>query len=328
MEVKANVQKRRQDRIKQLLSRNAEEGRGAGADLAGPDERRRRTALQERPGAEPALPEQERPAEPPLYIRGRLDREDHGGDPEAAWKNRQRQLLEWYSSGGAMEESPPGERPSMGQAGSGSRSGGRGPFRKLFKAKLAVSAVLFIIACVVFRLDTSWSREAKGHISAALTKDMDFSKAAAWYDKTFSGSPSFLPAFGSKQEAAKVQGRLDKSRFVQPVKGKVTEAFSNKLEGIRITTRPDAQAAAMDQGRIEFAGDKTTTGHTVIIRHADGYRTTYGNLKPTAWEEGDWVKAGELLGPVANGEDGNGVLYLAVMKDERYIDPLDVVSVD
>lgn len=317
MEVKANVQRRRQERIRELQSRSGQEAAAGSGRITS------------RPELSPVPPHQEdgHAPVPPLYVRGPLDEEEHGGDPELAWKQREKQLLQWYSreERSGFEAGDGGSRRGAVRDGEGP---GGGPFKKLFKVKLIIAVVLFAGACAVFWLDAPWARQAQTYITGALTEDMDFARIAAWYEKTFSGSPSLLPAFGNKQEAAKVQGEAARNRFVQPAKGTVVQPFEDKQEGVWLSTRQDAQAAAMDEGRIEFVGDRPGIGHTIMIRHAEGYRTTYGGLKPTKWETGDWVKAGEVIGTVTADDEGKGALYFAVMKDERFVNPLDVVSID
>lgn len=312
MEVKSNVQKRRQDRIRELQLRSG-----------GDDRHSRLLRALDRPVSPEPSGLRDRQQEPPLYIRGPREF-DHGGDPEVAWKEREKELLEWYSrpQGGF------GSQSGQDYEGAGTRAGGGGPARKLILAKTVIAVILFAAVSVVYRLDQPWAQEGKRYIQAALTEDMDFSRVAAWYNETFSGTPSLLPAFGIKQEATKVQGPVDTGHFVQPFKGTVLEAFSGNNLGIWVETRPDAHIAAMDEGRIELAGDRADTGHTVVIQHADGYRTTYGGLKATKWETGDWVKAGDVIGSAAADEEGKTKVFLSVMKDQRYVDPLDVIRLD
>lgn len=315
MEVKANVQKRRQDRIRELQSRPGatRTGKAAGG-FADPKE--------PVPELETA---REREREQLLYVRGSLDY-THGGDPEAAWKEREKELLRQLDR--------PDDETNGSYGGQGSRRDygsyrGGGPLRRLLAVKTVAALLLFGAAWAMFHTDHPLAQKGKRLITAALTEEMDFGRVAAWYDKTFSGSPSLLPAFGSKQEATKVQASVAASRFVRPVKGKVSGAFTESGQGVWLDTKPDAHIAAMDEGRIEYAGERADTGHTVIIQHAGGLRTTYGGLKPTKWEAGDWVKAGDVIG-TAGGEasGGRGSVFIAVMLDQRYVNPSDVVAFD
>lgn len=308
MEVKANVHKRRQDRIRELQARSA----------PGSPER---TAAAGR--TVPKLPDPIR--ELPVLVR-RPVLYDHGGDPEAAWKEREKELLLEYSRPEADSHASPYD--GQGPRGAYGSFGGNGPLRKLLMAKTIAAVLLFGGAWALFQVDHPMAQKGRQYVESALTEDMDFGTIAAWYDKTFSGAPSFLPAFGSKQEAAKVNLPVSVSRFVQPVKGKVTGAFTESKQGIWLVTKRDAHVAAMEEGRIEYAGDRADSGHTVIIQHAGGLRTTYGGLQPTKWEVGDWVKAGDVIGSAGTGESGQGSVFVAVMKDQRYVNPSEVIAFD
>lgn len=291
MELKSNVQRRRQNRIKQLHSRAAEQTEEAG-------------------------------------YRGIIEMEesrtgdnlDHGGDPEIAWRQKEQQLLQWYSRLDGHTD--------MLEAYHTPRNPDKTRRGRSFLVKLTIAAVLFTSIYTIYRLETPWAEGARSYIVAVLTENMDFSSAAAWYDRTFSGGPSLLPAFRDKQETAKVERVTVDNPFIQPVLGAVMKPYDDKSGGIWIATNPNAEAVAMDEGRIEFAGDRQDTGHTIVIRHADGFRAEYGGLQPTDWSLGDWVQAGERVGMIAANEAGNGAFYLAIIKDQHYINPLDVVSID
>jgi stage IV sporulation protein FA len=259
-------------------------------------------------------------------MRGQQEK-DHGGDPELAWKERQKELLAWYTE---EERSGPGSGryPGKGEEDNGHYPGG-GPFFRLVRVKLILAGVLFAGVWGMFQLNSSWTQNAQAVVMKALTHEMDFSQAAAWYQKTFSGAPSFLPAFGERQNAVKVQANRSASLLVQPVRGTVIKPFSTSQEGIWLAVKPGAQVAAVDQGRVESAGQKEGYGYLVMIRHSDGLRVSYGGLNPAQWQTGDWVKAGEVIGnSLAETGASSANVYLAVMKDERYINPLDVVTLD
>jgi stage IV sporulation protein FA len=308
VEVKANVQKRRQERIRELQAR----------------------ASGRRPELLPVIvPDTSKVPQSagdlPLFIKGPMEY-DHGGDPEVAWREREKELLRQYSQSGEKTY-------ATSYAGQGSRSGygsfgGDGPFRKLLMVKTVIAVILFGGTLALFQFNHPLAQKGREYVTGILTEDMDFGQMAAWYDKTFSGSPSFLPAFGIKQEATKVQAPISVNRFIQPVKGTAAAMFTESKQGVWVETKRDAHVAAMDEGRIEFAGDRTDIGHTVIIQHADGLRTTYGGLQPTKWEAGDWVKAGDVIGTAGGDSAGKGRVFIAVMKDQRYVNPLEVVAFD
>ena len=78
---------------------------------------------------------------------------------------------------------------------------------------------------------------------------------------------------------------------------------------------------------MESAGLRDDTGYTVTVKHSGGYRSTYGFLEPEDWQTGDWVKAGEVLG-IAEKAGEVSRLYFALMKDQQFIDPTEVIAFD
>lgn len=244
-------------------------------------------------------------------------------DPEFAWKQREKELLAWY--GVKSEES--GE----GWDGQESRNWSFVPSKKQVWLRLLASLAAFGAVWGLFQSNAPWAEKGKRFVSDALSQEMDLQAAAAWYRRTFSGAPSFIPAFGShkKEEAAKVSTQAGRT-FTQPVRGTVVSPYSERLQGIVLETETAASVRAMDSGRVVFAGSREGTGHTVIIQHPEGYRTTYGYLQPTEWEVSDWLNAGDVVGTVSPAPERGkkGRLFLSVMKEQRYVNPVDVVSFD
>lgn len=292
--------------------------------------------------------------------RAAMDRRDpeRMNDPEYVWKMRQKEWLEQISF--STDEEPP--------SGFGGGSGGRlGSSARKFAAQLLVSALLFALIWGLFQLRQPWAIHGQAAVREALTRDFPFAAVAAWFEEEFSGAPSFLPAFLFKRDADKVNARLTRD-FVSPVKGTVEVPFSPRHPGVVLETAPGASVFAIDTGRVIFSGVRDDWGPTLVIQHADGYRSTYGRLSAARLERGDWVKAGEWIGQTSTGrasprdaadadsgdasgrDDGSrqnlqnrlqgegpqaegaaksaGRFYFAVMKDNEYLDPAEVVSFD
>lgn len=334
MEVKANIQKRRQDRLRQLEARPSTGERGL-LGLEAP-------IYGSPPPGESLYPpeysrsEQDQPEskESSLYTPGPLDGQ-RWEDPETAWRNRERELLDWYRDKGNPDRYslPKGGRPldpGLPPTGPGGPpKGSYVPSRRLIGIKLVLAAGIFGTVWYMHLSDKPWAQEGRAYVVRSLTVDMDFTYAAAWYDRMFSGTPSFLPAFGSnkKPDAAKVNAKV--ARFIAPVKGTVITGFSVQKQGVTVETERNAKVAAMDEGRIVFTGEREGTGHTLTVQHAGGYRSTYGLLQGTKWEVGDWVKAGDIIGTVQeNAGSSKDKLFFSVMKDQQYVNPAGVVSFD
>jgi murein DD-endopeptidase MepM/ murein hydrolase activator NlpD len=65
---------------------------------------------------------------------------------------------------------------------------------------------------------------------------------------------------------------------------------------------------------VSFAGIVAGTVY-VVVRHADGWRATYGNVDRTRVGAGDTVVAGSVVGLTA------GSFHFGLRDGDRYIDP-------
>ncbi len=71
--------------------------------------------------------------------------------------------------------------------------------------------------------------------------------------------------------------------------------------GIDIAAEAGTQVAASADGTVYTVYEDDTMGHTVVIRHENGYVTTYSGLaEKLSVEVGDTVKLGQAIGTVGN----------------------------
>ena len=306
MEVKGSIRRRRLERINQIRRQIAEQAVTVGGGRPNapmPHIRSDKTPhvsvypAPDKPSVDRALP-----PDPRLQ------------DPEYVWKHRH----ELFGGGGAGSEDR------------WERDGRMPPGVRRFIVRLAVSAALFALVWGMFRLDAPWAVRGQQYVRAALTEEFPFARVAAWYDRTFSGAPSFIPAFGDKKgnhPAEKVNALPDRA-FVAPVSGNVVAAYSALHPAIELRTSPDAEVKAAATGRVVFVGEKEDIGLTVIVQHANRQETLYGFLAESYVAKNDWVEGGKPIGRVS-GEPSvpaAGRLYFAVSKNNQYVNPADVVK--
>lgn len=203
-------------------------------------------------------------------------------------------------------------------------------FNSLLK-RTVISALIFGGVWGLFQLDTSWTTSPKTVIADALHRDMDFASAAAWYERHFGGTPSFLPVLGHTTDA--VNGLKVRQLLGKPISGTVVQPFALSMKGIEIV--PDAagaeliQVASSDAGRVmEVIGD-AASGFTVVIQHTGNVTAIYGRLNESEVSVNDWVEAGNPVGSLkATGGEQPATLYFAVKEGEEYVDPAEVVALD
>lgn len=127
--------------------------------------------------------------------------------------------------------------------------------------------------------------------------------------------------------------------FSPPVNGDIVMDFSSDAliydstldqyrtnSNICISAPKGTAVKAAASGTVESVAFNDEDGYTVTVFHGNGWRTTYGQLdKNTAVSQGDFVKAGDVIGTVAAptkyslslGEH----LEFAVTEDSAAIDP-------
>ena len=140
----------------------------------------------------------------------------------------------------------------------------------------------------------------------------------------------------------------DKVTFVSPMKngniGKEWSAeipvFSDTMEDYRVHLGVDIEAdagtpvyAAAD-GTVEFVGLDPMMGQSVIITHANGYKSVYRNLQTKTVDglaKGSTVKAGDEIGYVGDTAlveiSQSPHLHFEIYQDDKCVNPLSHVTV-
>ncbi|WP_282941279.1 M23 family metallopeptidase [Paenibacillus sp. RC67] len=248
---------------------------------------------------------QEEVTEGPLQDAGRWN------DPEYVWKQKWNQDMSQreYAYDEGSERSP--FMPSKGG----------------LRLKLIVSCFIFALIWGMFQWNDPLANKGKAYISSALNESFQFQSVALWYERQFGGTPSLLPALNTlyQEEAQKVD--LVSKHYFTPVKGKIIAPFETSRLGVTVETKSDTPVAAMDTGLVVYVGNKEDTGYTIIIRHTNGLQSVYGWIEQGKVELNDWIKGGETIGTVSkNSSKQAGYLYFAVSKDNKFVNPADVVQ--
>lgn len=301
MDVKSNVKKRRAERIRQLTMEDAvgplppDQGWGAA------------------PGRAAAPPRTK-----PWPVSAGQD--DTDPDPELLWKRGQGR---WQDPYAGAYGSGKGDDELMGP-GPGKRS----TFWFAMFVRLVISTLLFAAIWGMNRYEPAWATPIRAFIAKSLTVEMDFQAAQAWYERNFGGAPSFIPIFKTNEDhGLRVGGAAG---FSLPIEGSLASPFALSLKGVEII--PDTgslQVKAIETGRVLRVAREAETGQTVTVQHAGGYVSVYGHLEQISVEKGDWLEGGDVLGSLPpRTQSPLPTLYFAIKKDDRYIDPADVIPFD
>ena len=117
------------------------------------------------------------------------------------------------------------------------------------------------------------------------------------------------------------QGQLD-----WPTNGTVRARFSQSgpvaSNGIEIAAADGADALAVHDGTVAFAGAFSGFGNLVILDHGSQTFSLYGDLLEIAVKKGDRVDRAQRLGTVGPTPTGAAGLYFELRVDGRPVDPL------
>ena len=130
-----------------------------------------------------------------------------------------------------------------------------------------------------------------------------------------------------------------KIQTVSPVEGQVLSVYAmdnltynattrdwRTHNGVDIAAEEGAIVRAAADGTVHSVYEDDTMGMTVVIRHADGYVTTYASLEPeVAVAPGDSVKVGQKIGCAGTSamlESAIGChVHFSVTRDDKSVDP-------
>ena len=148
----------------------------------------------------------------------------------------------------------------------------------------------------------------------------------------------------TQEQKPPVQTVPQKGKVLSPVSGNMALDYSMDALCYNPTTRDwrthngmDIAAAegttvcAAADGTVESVQEHDTMGTTVVICHADGYKTTYSSLeKEAAVSVGQYVQAGDTIGTVGNTallETALGEhLHFAVTCNGKPVDPEEFLN--
>ncbi len=116
--------------------------------------------------------------------------------------------------------------------------------------------------------------------------------------------------------------------FLWPVNGKVIGGFGTngsgqRRDGIDIAAREGAPVLAAEDGVVAYAGEGIRTlGRLILIRHAEGYITTYAHNAALLVDAGEAVARGQVIARVGStGDVARSQLHFEIRKGRKPIDP-------
>ena len=111
-------------------------------------------------------------------------------------------------------------------------------------------------------------------------------------------------------------------RLSWPVKGKVSDDFSEKTKGIDIAGKLGDPVTAASDGKVVYAGNSLRGyGNLVIVKHDNTYLTAYAHNSKLLVKEGDAVRKGQKIAEMGD-TDANAIkLHFELRVNGKPVNP-------
>lgn len=117
-----------------------------------------------------------------------------------------------------------------------------------------------------------------------------------------------------------------------PVKGTISEPYNSKTKhyAVDVVAAKDAPVKAVADGTVIFAEWTAATGYVIIVKHNNNLISVYKHNAMLTKEQGEIVKAGEVIGTIGNtGELTTGPhLHFELWRDGYPINPASFIDFD
>ena len=117
-----------------------------------------------------------------------------------------------------------------------------------------------------------------------------------------------------------------------PVKGTISENYdsTSKHYAVDVVTVKDSPVKAVADGTVIFAEWTAATGYVIILKHDNNLISVYKHNAMLTKEQGEIVKAGEVIGTVGNtGELTTGpLLHFELWRDGFPVNPTSFIDFD
>lgn len=142
-----------------------------------------------------------------------------------------------------------------------------------------------------------------------------------------------------RQEVAKedkynplIAPQVQEYALFAPVKGTISEPYNSKTKhyAVDIVTARDSPIKAIADGNVIFAEWTAATGYVIILKHNNNLISVYKHNAMLTKEQGEIVKAGEVIATVGNtGELTTGPhLHFELWRDGYPINPTSFIDFD
>lgn len=218
------------------------------------------------------------------------------------------------------EEDTYGFQSTASHTKDGSSKGFHPLFRSdLFMLKLLIASCLVLITAIIYKNNQPPFQKAQQTVQNIMETEFQFAAVSKWYEERFGNPIALFSPSETKHDSNQAP------QYAVPAVGRVLESFQDNGQGITVETT-NKEVEAMDEGMVIEVRKMEETGLTVVLQHADGTETWYGNLKEIDVALYDFVEMGKTIGQVKQNDGEQGTYYFAIKKGDQFIDPNQVIS--
>ncbi|HJU27365.1 MAG TPA: peptidoglycan DD-metalloendopeptidase family protein [Rhodanobacteraceae bacterium] len=153
--------------------------------------------------------------------------------------------------------------------------------------------------------------QQKDQLAALQGQERDLNALLEKLKDLFADIPRQL---GGERPFAQLRGDLP-----WPARGRVRAGGGPLAHGLLIDAAVGTTVRAVAYGRVAWAEFMRGYGMLVIVDHGGGWMSLYGNNEAALVEAGDWVKPGQPVARVGQGESQSGA-YFELRKDGKPVD--------
>ncbi|MCM3742145.1 M23 family metallopeptidase [Oceanobacillus luteolus] len=185
--------------------------------------------------------------------------------------------------------------------------------------KAILAGILFFSVALLMNTNHAAFSKPQEIASQLLQNEFPFAKVNVWYQEIFGSPLAFSPQINHRANEVE--------EAVIPVNGDIIETFQVNGKGVKISPGKEVDVVSHHEGVVVFAGKYPDTGKTIVVQHADGTNSSYGNLTDFDVHLYQYVTANQRIGKFNPTED-NEAVYFSLEKNNTFLDPLQVIEVD
>lgn len=199
------------------------------------------------------------------------------------------------------------------------------PKGSLFFLKLVCAFLLVVGVYMIMDSDHDQLEGAQVFIHDVMHRDFNMTGVMQWYEETVGARPAFLPEVIKREE-----GDVPGDNYIVPVaSGTVGTTFGQGGQGIMIETAAQVPVEVVKEGWVIFVGEQEGYGLTVKVDHGAEEQSWYSYLQDIDVQPYDWVDQGDVVGSTSfDDSTQEGKFYFVLKRDERFVNPLEVIAFD